>query len=100
MTLTRKTVDYDPRLHLHASYPTWHVTTAHLCGVTDHIACAEAKLVIVDPAAFDGCEDWALAHVAAHLDVHMAQLGELTEDQCSQADCLAQIRMDRECDRT
>ena len=96
---TLRTVDYDPRRHIDCDYPTWTVTTADLCGTADHVVCADAKLIIVDVYAFDHCEEWALAHIAAHLDMHIGQIGSLNGELCAQADYLAQVRLDRECDR-
>lgn len=99
MKLTQRTMEYDPREHLLHDYPTWFVTCADLGGRTHEVSCPEMKLMVVDPAAFDGDQDWALAHVAAHFTNHAAHISQLTGEHCSQADYLALLWLDRECDR-
>lgn len=99
MTLAPKTETYDPRAHIATQYPTWYVTTADLGGKTHEVVTPGMKLIILDPAAFDGDVEWALAHGAAHLDEHSGMICCLTAEQCNQADYLAQLRLDRECDR-
>ena len=100
MTLIEKTpTEYDPVDHLATSYPTWHVTTADLAGLSHEVICAEVKLIVVDPEAFDGDVDWAFGHAAAHLDEHMSRLNHLTGELCAHADYLAQVRLDRAADR-
>lgn len=101
MTLAAaKTKTYDPRAHLADSYPTWCVTTADLGGHTHEIVAPRAKLIIIDPAAFGGDDDWAFAHAASHLDEHAGQLAHLTGDACDQADYLALLWLDRPGDRS
>jgi hypothetical protein len=93
-----KTVTYDPRAHLSEAYPSWWITTADF-GTDprrgDHAICWAGKLIIVDPRRFCDDEPWALAHIAYHLDEHMARLGALSEDDCREADLVALVRLDR-----
>ena len=99
MTLTQRTATYDPSEHLRRDYPTWWVTSADLGGRSHEIVCAEAKLVVFDPAAFDNDIEWGKAHIAAHFAHHAGQIGALTGELCSQADYLALLWLDRACDR-
>lgn len=99
MTLAPKTKTYDPRAHIAESYPTWFITTADLGGHTHEVVSPGKKLLIIDPAAFNGDVEWALAHGAAHLDEHMGMICCLTAEACNQADYLAQLRLDRPADR-
>ena len=100
MSLVSRTLAYDPHAELRTQFPSWWVTTADFGPrMFSHIICWPEKTLIVDPAKFCGDRDWAVTHMVAHLSEHMHRLDRLTVQDCEVADYIAQVRLDRECDR-
>ena len=100
MTLTDRTTAYDPTADLAENYPSWWITTCDFSGRRfSHMISWAEKTLVVDPGKFCDDRDWALAHMAYHLDEHMDRLGALTVEDCDAADYVAKVRLDRECDR-
>lgn len=93
-TTDRTMTEYNPYQDLRNRYPGWKLTIADLGGIGEMI-CYRERLILIDEGVVD--RTLLVAHVLAHLDLHLGQMSEqFTEDQESDAEGLALMRLDRE----
>lgn len=87
---------YDPCADFALRWPTW-VTHLVALATSDEIFIECERLVLIDMSAYSYDPWFAMAHVVAHLDLHLGLLDDaITPDQESEANTLAAIRLDRE----
>lgn len=99
MMRASRTIDtWDPERALRIEWPEWSIQ------VVTGMASAElfvpiARTCLVDKGTYDQDPFLMMAHVNAHLTLHLEQMGgQLNDDHCDEADDLAGIWLDRPID--
>lgn len=94
-TACRTVTRYDPFQDWRDRYPGWRVQVVKLDGGTEDINPA-TQTVSMDVHGYLEDPAHAYAHVLAHLDLHLDQLGcMMSPAQEGEANDLARIRLDR-----
>lgn len=57
--------------------------------------CVGDKIILIDPAGWDGDTEMGWAHLSGHMDYHFDALGRLDTPLEDEADYYATIRLDR-----
>jgi hypothetical protein len=85
---------YDPEQDAAERYPDWMIIAAGTQDGTGELLDHDMHVWLVDPKYVGDRQ--AMAHAIAHLDLghHETDAAELTDQQCSDADGLALLRLD------